>query len=103
MKLITKLRKADPRKKNEIWEKAFMDMSREDAESLVREMILTLPGYYRLHTRGYCENLVDKVYEIYGWMPSMLVSEPMLRGMSVMMPKRVYVAFTLGLDVVEIK
>lgn len=97
MKLLTKLRKADSSKKAQIWEKAFMDMSREQVDSLVREMILSLPGYYRL------QNLVDKMYETYGYMPSMFVSEPLLRGMSIKMPERVYVAFTHGLDCIEIK
>jgi len=97
MKLITKLRKADPGKKSQIWEKAFMDMSREQAESLVKEMILSLPGYYRL------QNLVDQMHETYGFMPSMFVSEPLLRGMAINMPGRVYAAFTHGLDCVEIK
>lgn len=97
MKLITKLRKADSIKKSQIWEKAFTDMSREQADSQVQEMILSLPGYYRLH------NLIDRMHETYGWMPSMLVSEPLLRGMSIKMPNRVYAAFTHGLDCVEIK
>lgn len=76
MKLINKIRKADFSKKTNIWEAA--DMLGDEAKELVIEMILSLPGYYRIDGRDTCENLVDKVYEV-------------------------YVAFTHGLDVVEIK
>ena len=101
MKLITKIRKADFLKKSEIFQDA--DLSRAEAKELVREMILSLPGYYSIHRRGLGENLVDKVFEVYGWMPSMFVSEEMLLGMQALDEKRVYASFTLGLDAVRIK
>jgi hypothetical protein len=101
MKLITKIRKADFSKKTDLWHAA--DLTREEGERLVEEMILTLPGYYKIHDRQYGTNLVDKVYEVYGWMPAMLVSERMMLGMQVKYPKKVYASFTLGLDTVEIK
>ena len=66
-------------------------------------MILSLPGYYSIHRRGLGENLVDTVYDVYGWMPSMFVSEEMLLGMQALDEKRVYASFTLGLDAVQIK
>lgn len=80
-----------------------MNMTRDQAEEIVIEMILSLPGYYRVDGRDTCANLVDTICETYGWMPSMLVSKPLLRGMAVKYPKRVYVTFTLGLDAVEVK
>jgi len=101
MKLITKIRKADTTKKTEIW--LGLDMMRFEAEALVAEMVLSLPGHYKLHDRQYGTNLVDKMYEVYGWMPSMLVSESMLLGLQALNPKKVYATFTLGLDAVEIK
>ena len=101
MKLITKIRKADFLKKSEIFQDA--DLSREEAKELVRDMILSLPGYYSIHRRGLGENLVDTVYDVYGWMPSMFVSEEMLLGMQALDEKRVYASFTLGLDAVQIK
>ena len=101
MKLITKIRKVDFFKKSEIFQDA--DLSRAEAEELVREMILTVPGYYCLHRRDLGDNLVEKIFQVYGWMPSMLVSEKMLLGMQAIDEKHVYASFTLGLDVVEIK
>lgn len=101
MKLITKLRKADFSKKTQLWLDA--DLLCWQAEDLVKEMILSLPGYYRVVGRDTCANLVDKIYETYGWMPSMFVSENLLRGMAVQYPGKIYVAFTHGLDVVEVK
>ena len=92
MKLITKIKKAEFGKKSELWQDA--DLSRAEAEELVREMILSLPGYYSLHRRGLGENLVDKVFEIYGWMPAMFVSEEMLLGMQALNEKRVYASFS---------
>jgi hypothetical protein len=101
MKLITKLRKADQSKKTQIWQDA--DLSRDEALQLVREMILSLPGCYKLHDRQYGTNLVDTVYDAYGWMPSMFVDEPMLLGLQALYREKVYASFTLGLDAIEIK
>lgn len=101
MKLITKIKKADFQKKTDLWQDA--DMTRNEAEQLVREMILSVPGHYKIHDRKYGTNLVDKIYDTYGWMPSMFVSERMLLGMQVLYPKKVYASFTLGLDAIEIK
>lgn len=101
MKTLTKLRKADSLKKTEIWQ--ALDMNRQDAENLVKEMIMSVPGYYKIHSREYGTNLIDTIYETYGWMPSMLISERLLLGMQVMNPKKVYASFTLGLDAIEIR
>lgn len=101
MKLINKIKKADTQKKTQIWQDA--DLSRYEAEQLVKEMILSLPGYYKLHGREYGTNLVDTVYEVYGWMPSMFIDEKMILGLQVEFPKKVYATFTLGLDAIEIK
>lgn len=101
MKLITKLRKADFAKKTAIWQHA--DLRSWEVEELVIEMILSLPGHYKIHDRQYGTNLVDKIYEVYGWMPSMFVSEQLLLGMAALYPEKVYASFTLGLDAVEVK
>jgi hypothetical protein len=101
MKLITKIRKADVTKRTKIWQDA--DLTSWEAEELVKEMVLSLPGHYKLHDRQYGTNLVDKVFEIYGWMPSMFVDEKMLLGLQALHPEKVYASFTLGLDTVEIK
>lgn len=100
-KLIAKIAKADTAKKTKLWRDA--DMSRSEGEEVVREMIMSLPGHYKLHDRQYGTNLVDKVYEVYGWMPSMLVSESMLLGLQAIHPEKVYATFTLGLDAIHIK
>lgn len=100
-KLITKIKKADASKKTEIWQAA--DLSHLEKEEIVKEMVLSLPGRYKLRDRQYGTNLVDKIYEVYGWMPSMFVSERMLLGLQVLHPKKVYATFTLGLDAIEVK
>lgn len=74
-----------------------------EAEEAVKEMILSLPGSYKIHDRQYGTNLVDAVYEVYGWMPSMLINESLLLGMQATNPKKVYASFTLGLDAVEVR
>jgi hypothetical protein len=67
-------------------------------------MVLSLPkGHYKLHDRQYGTNLIDKMWEMYGWMPSMLVSESMMLGLQALYPEKVYASFTLGLDAIEIK
>lgn len=102
MKLITKLRKADILKKNQIWQDT--DLSRLEAEELVKEMILTVPkGSYHLYERRYGTNLIDTIWEMYGWMPSMLISQSMLLGMQAIDEKRIYVSFTHDLDIIQIK
>lgn len=102
-KIIAKIRKADdPQKKTELWQS--LDLPRKDLEEIARKMVLSLPaGYYKLHDRKYGTNIVDKMYDIYGWMPSMLVSESMMLGLQALYPKKVYASFTLGLDAIEIK
>jgi hypothetical protein len=102
-RLITKLRKADnPTKKTQIWLDA--DLSRLEAEELVKEMILTVPkGTYHLYERRYGANLIDTIWEMYGWMPSMLISQSMLLGMQTIDEKKIYVSFTHGLEIVQIK
>lgn len=101
MKLITKIRKADAAKKTKLWMDA--ELMGWQAEEIVKEMILSLPGCYKIHDRQYGTNLVDKIYEVYGWMPSMFVSEQMLLGLQATNPKKVYATFTLGLDAVEVR
>ena len=103
MKLITKLRKADTfEKKTQIWLDA--NLSHEEQEALVKEMILTVPkGTYRLYERKYGINLIDTIWEMYGWMPSMLISQSMLLGMQVVNEKKIYVSFTHDLDIIQIK
>lgn len=101
MLLINKLKKADFTRKTELWHDANMTCC--EANELVKEMVLSLPkGTYRLHGRNYGTNLVDAIYEAYGWMPSMLVDEPMILGLQVLHRKKIYASFTLGLDVVVI-
>ena len=102
MKLLTKIRKADTTRKTEIWQS--LDLSNDERDQLIRDMVLSLPaGYYKLHDRKYGTNIVDTMWEIYGWMPSMLVSEATLLGLQALYPNRVYASFTLGLDAIEIK
>jgi hypothetical protein len=102
MKLINKIKKADFQKKTSLWQNA--ELSRDQAELLVAEMILNLPkGCYSLHNRKYGNNIVDAVYESYGWMPAMFVSQPMMLGLQATHPDKVYATFTLGLDAIEIK
>lgn len=101
MKLITKIKKADISKKATLWHDANMTL--EQSTQLVRDMVLSLHGCYKINSREYGDNLVDKVHDIYGWVPSMWVDERLLMGMTVLYPKKVYASFTLGLDVVEIK
>lgn len=103
MKLITKIRKAnDVSKKTAIWQKA--NLSKDEAIQTVREMVMSVPyGYYRLHNRDYGINLVDTVYDMYGWIPSMFVDECLMLGLQVLYPDKVYASFTLGLDAIEIK
>ena len=99
-RLITKLRRANTFEKNQIWLNA--NLNREEQLELVKEMILTVPkGTYHLYDSP--NNLVDTVWEIYGWMPSMLISQPMLLGMMTVNEKRIYVSFTHGLDIIQIK
>jgi len=102
-KLLARIKRAkDIRKKSNIWQDA--DLSRPEAEQVVREMILSLPaGHYKIHDRKYGTNIVDTMYDIYGWMPSMFVSESMMLGLQALYPEKVYASFTLGLDAIEIK
>lgn len=102
-KLITKIKKADDTtKKTKIWQDA--DLTRDQYEQVVREMILSLPkGYYKLHDREYGTNLVDAVYNAFGWMPSMYVDQRMMLGLQALHEDKVYASFTHGLDVVELK
>lgn len=100
-KFLSKLRKADFNGKTELWYAA--DLTTLEAESMVKAMILSIPGSYKLHSREYGTNLVDAIYEAYGWMPSMFVDERMLLGMQITHPDRVSVSFTLGLDAIQIK
>jgi hypothetical protein len=101
MRLITKIRKADAPKKTEIFCNA--DLSRYDAMQLVAEMVLHLPkGYYKLHSREYGTNLIDTVYETYGWMPSLLVDEPLLLGLAVLYPRKIRASFTHDMDAIHI-
>lgn len=102
MKLITKLRKADnPTKKTQIWLDA--DLSRLEAEELVKEMILTVPGSYHLYERRYGTNLIDTIWEMYGFFPSQLITQSMLLGMQAVNEKKIYVSFTHDLDIIQIK
>jgi len=102
VKLINKIKRAGFAKKTVLWQNA--DLSMTQAESLVSEMVLTMPkGFYRLHNREYGTNLVDAIFNTYGWMPSMFVSEAMLLGLQALHPDKIYATFTLGLDAIEIK
>lgn len=102
MKLLTKIRKADFPKKTELWLNA--ELPQDEKMQIIRDMILSLPkGYYKVHDREYGNNIVDKVWEIYGWMPSLFIDEVMMLGMQALYPNKIYATFTLGLDVVEIK
>lgn len=101
-RLIARIRQADRLKKDSIWHKA--DLTKDEATRLVMRMVLSVPaGCYKLHDRQYGTNLVDTIYDLYGWMPSMFVSEPMLLGLQALYPEKVYASFTLGLDAIEIK
>jgi hypothetical protein len=103
MRLLKKLQRAtDHSKKTKLWLDA--DLSGPDAHDLVVEMVLSLPaGHYRLHGRDYGVNLIDVVYDTYGWMPSMMIDERMMLGLQVLRPEKIYASFTLGLDAVEVK
>jgi hypothetical protein len=100
-RLITRLRKAGSlTKKTQIWLDA--DLSRAEELELVKEMILSLPkGSYRLYDGT--NNLIDTIWEMYGLMPSMLISQSMLLGMQSVNEKKIYVSFTHGLDIIQIK
>jgi hypothetical protein len=99
MKLINKIKRADHTKKTELFLAEGVDRN-----ELVREMVLALPkGYYCLRNRELGDNLIDTMFQIYGWMPSLMVSEATLLGLQATHPKKVYASFTLGLDTVEIK
>jgi hypothetical protein len=103
MKLITKIRKA---KNNQQKTDILLDANLMEWEydELTKEMVLSLPkGGYKLHSREYGTNLRDAIYDLYGWMPSILVSEEMLLGLEVVYPKKVHASFTLGIDKIEIK
>jgi len=102
-KLIAKIRRAkDSSKKTDIWHSA--DLLRDEGEQVVRAMVLSLPvGYYKLHSREYGTNISDAIYDEYGWMPSMLVTQRLMLGLQALYPERVYATFTLGLDAIEIK
>jgi hypothetical protein len=102
MKLINRIRKAGANRKTRLWIDA--DLSKNDARVLVAEMVLSAPvGHYKLHDRTCGMNLVDAIYDMYGWMPSMFVDEPMMLGLQALHPDKIYASFTLGLDVIEIK
>jgi hypothetical protein len=103
MQLINKIKKAnDTTKKTIIWQEA--DLSKDEIDQLVKEMVLSVPkGFYKLHDREYGTNLVDIIYDMYGWMPSMFVNDSMILGLQALYPDRVYASFTLGLDAIEIK
>ena len=102
MKLITKIKKAkSPQKKQDLWLDA--DMSQEEAKALVKDMVLTCKGCYHLYNREYGENIVDKVFEIYGWMPSMFIDEALIMGLTITHPRKVHASFTHNLDIIEIK
>ena len=102
-RLLTKLKKANRKTKTNIWNEAFPLRSAE-SELAVQEMILSLPGQYqyRASQPGYGVDIVDAVAEYYGWMPAMLVSERMLRGLASTHPQMIYVTFTLGLNMIEV-
>lgn len=60
-RMLTRIRKAETSKKTKIWHDA--DLSREDGESLVRQMVLSLPaGHYKLHGREYGDNWGEDLY-----------------------------------------
>ncbi|MFA5379971.1 MAG: hypothetical protein WC455_29695 [Dehalococcoidia bacterium] len=102
-RLLGTIKRADNHRKTELWINANLYGSA--AREVVAEMVLSLPaGHYRLHGgRDIGCNLIDAVYETYGWMPSLHIDEAMMLGLQVVHPDRVYASFTLGLDVVEIK
>jgi len=101
MKLITKLQKASAERKTDIWYDANLSLADETA--ILTAMILSLPGSYKLHSHEYGTNLRDAIYDIYGSIPSYLISEELLLGLTAIMPERVQASFTLGLDKIEIK
>jgi hypothetical protein len=101
IKLITKIRKADFAKKTDLLLRA--DLDQDSTTQLLIEMVLSLPkGCYRLHSRDYGTNIVDAIYEMYGWIPAMKINENLLRGMHALHPEKIYASFTLGLDAIEI-
>lgn len=103
MNIINKIKRAkDFNKKTKIWQDA--NLRKWEYEEIVVKMVLSVPkGYYKLHGREYGTNLVDTVYEMYGWMPSMYVSQSMMLGLQAVHPEKVYASFTLGLDAIQIK
>ena len=102
MKFITKLRKTkDYHKKTDLW--IDMDLYGEERLSIIRDMVLSMPkGSYHLNNREYGDNLVDEVYKVYGWMPSMLIDESLIMGMTILYPKKIYASFTHNLDIITI-
>lgn len=101
MKLITKIKKATREKKTNLWIDA--NLFGDERSQMLRDMVLSMPkGCYHLHQRERGDNLVDEIFEKYGWMPSLLIDEPLILGMTILYPKKIYATFTLGLDVVEI-
>jgi hypothetical protein len=100
-KLIAKIKNAkDHDKKTSLWYDA--DLSLEEGDQIVRQMVLSLPGEYQLFGRGGGNSLVDNVFEVYGKIPSQVLNESFMLGMSVLYPDRVSASFTHDLEKVTI-
>jgi len=96
--LMSKLKRAkDHGKKDKIFYDA--NLSKEDSDRLVMAMITTVPkGQYKLHSREYGVNIRDVIYDMYGNMPSNILSESVLLGASIRYPKKVRATFTHDMD-----
>jgi hypothetical protein len=100
--LIAKIKEEkDQNKKADLWYDA--DLNTSEGNQAVREMVMSLPaGQYKLHSREYGTNLVDLMYELYGKMPSNMVDEPLLLGLTTTNPEKVNATFTHDMDSVTI-
>lgn len=103
--ILNKLKKAEhsgsKKTKTDIWYDANLSLKNE--KKLLMRMILSVPGDYKLHSREYGNNLIDKIYDLYGRIPSLLINEELLLGMAQIYPQRVFVSFTHDMDKITIK
>lgn len=99
---LNKIKKAKDRdKKTSIYYEFLNDGG--DGNKLLQEMVLSLPaGSYKLHSREYGTNIMDEIFNIYGTMPSYLIKEPLLLGLTAVKPEKIHATFTHDMDKIEI-
>jgi hypothetical protein len=93
-KLMQQIKRAKREsKKNDL----FLSVYGLERRELIEAMILSA------HKGFYClETLQNVIKEQYGLFASLEVTEKTIRGIQALYPSRIYVAFTLGLNEIEI-